>query len=116
MVALLLVRAENNKKLLNCLADLERHGKLKIKGQPRIIKPSNADAAVAEIMNQKPRSITNSSVLIKVEQDTTRSIMNIRKIHPPGHLMVISEEYPIYKKLNSDFLGLTPFKGYHSHK
>jgi hypothetical protein len=116
ILALLVVRSENKKKLLNCLADIERHAKLKIKGQPRLLSSEDSDMVVSKIMKEKPKFKSKQSVMVKVEEDTTRSILSIRKIHPPGHLVVVSEEYPIYKKLIADFEKLTPMKGYYSHK
>ena len=36
---------------------------------------------------------------MKVEEDTTLSIIRIKKIHPPAHVVVISDEYEDYQKL-----------------
>ena len=115
-MALILIRAENQKKLLNTLADIERHAKLKIEGKPRVIASESADKIVKEIIKQKLRSKSEIAVITKVEDDTTKSIVHVRKIHPPAHVMVISEEYKEFKEIEKKFNELPPFKGYYSHK
>jgi hypothetical protein len=42
--------------------------------------------------------------------------MNLRKIHPPVHVIVISEEYPEYEDLNKEFSKSKIFDGYYSSK
>ncbi|HNS25287.1 MAG: DUF356 domain-containing protein [Euryarchaeota archaeon] len=115
-MSLIMVRADSRDKILNSLADIERHAKLKIKGNPRIIQSKMADETAKRIMNQNLKFKSSHSVLVLVESDTTQSIVQIRKIHPPAHLMVISEEYPEYAAMNSEFQNLPHFKGYYSHK
>jgi uncharacterized protein len=115
-MSLIMIRADNKDKILNSLADMERHARLKILGQPRIIESKIADETAKRIMKQNLKFKSSQSVLVKVEGDTTRSIMQIRKIHPPAHLIVISEEYPEYAAMASKFENLPYFKGYYSHK
>jgi hypothetical protein len=111
-----MIRADSKDKILNSLADMERHAGLKINGTPRIIDPKVADKFAERIMKENLKFKSSQSVLVKVEGDTTRSIVQIRKIHPPAHLIVISEEYPEYDNMDSKFQSLPYFKGYYSHK
>ncbi|MDD1764334.1 MAG: DUF356 domain-containing protein [Methanobacteriaceae archaeon] len=115
-MSLIMIRADSKDKLLNSLADMERHAGLKIHGSPRVIEPKIADETAKSIMKQNLKFKSSQSVLVSVEGDTTKSIVQIRKIHPPAHLMVISEEYPEYNNLKSEFKNLPYFKGYYSHK
>ena len=115
-MALILIRAEDQGKLLNTLADIERHAGLKVAGKPRIIDPKTADVIAGKILKQELRSKSDIAVLVRVEDDTTKSIVHIRKIHPPAHVIVISEEYTEFKELEETFHGLTYLKGYYSHK
>jgi len=115
-MALILIRAEDQGKLLNTLADIERHAGLKISGKPRIMDSKKADQIATKILKQKLRSRSAIAVLVRVVDDTTKSIVHIRKIHPPAHVVVISEEYPEFKELESNFNKLSPLKGYYSHK
>jgi uncharacterized protein len=115
-MTLILIRAENQTKILNSLADIERHAGLKINGTPKIIDTTLADKYAMSILNAKLRSKSKIAVLISVQEDTTRSILQIRKIHPPAHLVVISKEYPQWEKLKKIFSTLPPLKGYYSAK
>jgi hypothetical protein len=115
-MALILIRADNQKKLLNALADIERHAKLKIAGKPRIIDPKKADELAKEILKQKIRVNSQIAVLVKVLEDDTKSILQIKDIHPPAHLVVISDEYKSFEKIKNLYDISSPFKGYYSHK
>ena len=42
-MALILIRADTQEKLLNALADIERHANLKIAGKPKLIDTKKAD-------------------------------------------------------------------------
>lgn len=81
-MSLILIQAENQAKLLNSLADIERHAGLKINGSPRIIKNKVADKYAKSIMKDELRSKSKIAVLISVQEDATLSILRIRKIHP----------------------------------
>ena len=100
-MALILVRAMNKKKALNGLADIERHAKLSIIGKPRKVSLKSVHDVTKRVLKQEP---------------TTTSIMNLRKIHPPVHVIVISEEYPEYEDLNKEFSKSKIFDGYYSSK
>lgn len=115
-MALILIRADQEKKILNALADLERHAKLKITGKPRMLPVRDADRVLEGILKGKLKSKTKWAVLVNVEEDTTKSIMQIKQIHPPAHIVVISPEYESYSELNKIFYGLKPFRGYYSFK
>ncbi|MBM4240248.1 MAG: DUF356 domain-containing protein [Euryarchaeota archaeon] len=115
-MALVLIRADNQRKLLNTLADIERHAKLKIVGKPRIMYPEKADKLVENILKQKLRVTCHRASIIKVAEDSTKSIMQVRKIHPPGHVMVISKEYREFEVLKHLFNKLPILKGYYSLK
>jgi hypothetical protein len=116
ILSLILIRAANKKKALNALADIERHAKLTIDGKPRLLDVDEAEDVTRSILKQKPKSVVNLAVLVRVQESTTTSIMNIKKIHPPAHLIVISEEYPVYEELNKKFSSLKTFQGYYSMK
>jgi hypothetical protein len=116
IMALILIRAEDQGKLLNTIADIERHAGLKVAGKPKIIDSRKADEIASKILRQEVRSKSDIAVLVHVEDDTTKSIVQIRKIHPPAHVIVISEEYGEFKALEEVFNGLTYLKGYYSHK
>ena len=115
-MALILIRANSQGKILNALADIERHANLKIAGKPKILDPQVADKIAKGILKQDLRTNCEIAALIKVLDDTTKSIMHIKKIHPPAHLVVISDEYKEFKELKQMYNKLPVLKGYYSHK
>lgn len=58
-MALILVRGENNSKLLNAIADMERHGNLNLMTKPKMIDSSFADSLVEDILNSKLKTKSN---------------------------------------------------------
>ncbi len=115
-MALILIRAMNKRKVLNTLADIERHAKLNIIDKPRIIGIDKVNKVTKRVIKQNPREDIKLAVLAKVQEDTTYTILKIRKIHPPAHIIVISEEYPEYESLNNSFSKLKILNGYYSYK
>ena len=115
-MAIILVRAETQEKLLNALADIERHANLKIAGKPKIVDPKKADIYAKGILKQNLRSKSKIAVIVKVLEDTTKSIMHIKKIHPPAHLVVVSDEYKEFEEIKQIYSRSPPLKGYYSHK
>ncbi len=115
-MTLILIRADNQGKILNAIADIERHANLKISGNPKIIEPQIADKLAKGILKQDLRSKCEIASIVKVLEDTTKSIMHIKKIHPPAHLVVISEEYKEFEEIKKMFSRLPVLKGYYSHK
>lgn len=115
-MAFILVRATNKKKALNSLADIERHAKLTIVGKPKSINTKKAHDVTKAILKKEPRGDVKQAVVVKVKESTTQSIMNLRKIHPPAHLIVISEEYPEYSDIKKEYNKSRIFDGYYSSK
>ncbi len=115
-MALILIRAMNKKKALNALADIERHAGLTIKGKPRVIDVKDIFDVTKRVIKQDPRDDIKFAVLVTVNENTTKSIMGIRRTHPPAHIIVVSEEYPEYKILNDKFYKLKELDGYYSSK
>lgn len=115
-MALILVRGENNTKLLNAINDMERHGNLNLITKPKVIDPVFADSLVESILNSKLRTKSSVATAFFVKEDATLSIMQIKKIHPPAHVVVVSDEYDGYEKLDNLMDDSQDFKGYNSIK
>ncbi len=115
-MALILVRGENNPKLISAISDMERHGNLNLISKPKVIDADFADSLVEDILNSKLRTKSNAATAFFVKEDTTLSIMQIKKIHPPAHVVVVSDEYNGYEELKNLLETAEPLQGYHSHK
>lgn len=115
-MALILVRGENNSKLLSAIVDIERHGNLNLTTKPKVIDATFADSLVEGILNSELKTRSNVAVAFFVKEDTTLSIMQVKKIHPPAHVVVVSDEYGAYSKLEYVLNNAEEFNGYHSTK
>ena len=115
-MALILVRGENNSKLRSAVSDMERHGNLTLITKPKVIDASFADSLVEGILNSKLKTKSNVAIAFFVKEDTTLSIMQVKKIHPPAHVVVVSDEYGAYSKLEYVLNSADDFKGYNSIK
>lgn len=115
-MALILIRGENNSKLLNAIADIERHGNLNLTSKPKVVDAAFADSLVEGILNSKLKTTSNVAAAFFVKEDTTLSIIQVKKIHPPAHVVVVSHEYGAYSKLEYVLNNAQDFHGYHSHK
>ena len=57
--------------------------------------------------------------LVLIRGENNSKILNaiaIKKIHPPAHIVVISNDYDDYKELNKTVNDARVFKGYYSGK
>ena len=115
-MALILIRGENNSKLLSAIADLENHGNLNLVTKPKVVDASFADNLVENILKSELKTKSNVATAFFVKEDTTLSILQIKKIHPPAHVVVVSDEYDGYSKLEYVLNNAEPFKEYHSTK
>jgi len=71
---------------------------------------------VEKILNATLKTKSNVATAFFVKEDTTLSILQIKKIHPPAHVVVVSDEYDGYSQLKNMLDTADDFKGYHSNK
>ncbi|KZX13504.1 DUF356 domain-containing protein [Methanobrevibacter filiformis] len=115
-MALILIRGENNSKILNAIADIERHAKLNIKTKPKAIDSKIADSIVESILKSPLRSKSKVATAFFVEEDITLSIMQVKTIHPPAHVIVVSDEYEEYSRLEGALGDSDNLSGYYFSK
>ena len=115
-MALVLIRGENNSKILNAIADVERHAKLNLTTKPKRIDAKYADKIVENILKAPLRTKSNVATAFRVKEDTATAIVQVKKIHPPAHIVVISHDYADYKELNKTVNNAPIFRGYYSGK
>ena len=115
-MALILIRGENNSKILNAIADVERHAKLNLVTKPKKLDAKIADKVVEHILNAPLRTKSKVATIFRVQEDTATAIVQVKKIHPPAHIVVVSRDYEDYDELNKLFKDSRVFKGYYSGK
>lgn len=115
-MALILVRGENNSKILNAIADIERHADLTLVTKPKKVDPKFADKIVENVLNAPLRTKSKVAAAFRVKEDTTIAILQVKKIHPPAHIVVVSNTYDGYKELTKIVKEGSVFRGYYSNK
>ena len=115
-MALILVRGENKSKLLSAISDMERHGNLTLITKPKVISAEFADSLVEQILKSKLKTNSNVATAFFVKEDTTLSILKIKQIHPPAHIVVVSKEYKGYDELEEKLTIAHDMGGYQSYK
>ena len=115
-MALILIRGENKSKLLSAISDMERHGNLTLTTKPKVISAEFADSLVEQILKSKLRTTSNVATAFFVEEDTTSSILKIKQIHPPAHIVVVSPEYKGYEELKEKLDIAHDMGGYNSYR
>ena len=115
-MALILIRGESNSKLLSAITDMENHGDFNIVSDPKVIDSAFADFLVEGILNSRLRTTSRVATAFFVKEDSTLSILQIKKIHPPAHVVVVSNEYRGYDELKKLLISAKPLQGYHSTK
>ena len=115
-MALILIRGENKSKLLSAISDMERHGNLTLSSKPKVISAEFADSLVEQILKSKLRTKSNVATAFFVNEDTTLSILKIKQIHPPAHVVVVSNEYKGYDELKEKLTIAHEIKEYQSFR
>ena len=75
-MALILIRGETNSKLLNAIADMERHGNLNLVTKPKVVDSNFADSIVEKILNSKLRTKSKVATAFFVKEDTFNEIIS----------------------------------------
>ena len=115
-MALILIRGENKSKLLSAISDMERHGSLTLLSKPKVISAEFADSLVEQILKSKLRTKSNVATAFFVKEDTTLSILKIKQIHPPAHIVVVSPEYRGYEELKEKLTIAHDMEGCKSYR
>ena len=115
-MALILIRGENNAKILNAIADVERHANLTLETKPKKVDPKFADKLVENVLKSPLRTKSKVATTFRVKEDTTIAILQVKKIHPPAHIVVVSNTYDGYRELSKIINEGKVFKGYYSNK
>ncbi|PTD93937.1 hypothetical protein C9439_05065 [archaeon SCG-AAA382B04] len=97
------VRADNRSKLETALSDLEEHANLEIPETPKKIEARKADEILVEVLDSPLEQKCNDAAVCKLKEDPASVINTIKGIHPPAHVVVVSERHDVFDVLNEDY-------------
>ena len=98
-MALILVRGENNSNIITSIEKIEYKCRLRLISKPKLINPFIADSIVESILKSEVRRKSRVAVAFFVEGSDSFSILRIKKIHLPAHVIVVSNSYEEYLRL-----------------
>jgi hypothetical protein len=100
MEAYAVIRADNELKLKTAINDLKKHGKLEFSNIPKQLPPDFADQLLIEVMNTDLKKHCNVAAIIGLNSSAGAAIDALRKIHPPAHIIIVSNRYEIFSELD----------------
>ena len=101
------VRADDMSKVRTALCDLIRYAHLTFDGKPRKLEPAFADNILIHVMKSPLRSCCEAASITQLNEDAGTAIGRLRKIHPPGHVIIVSPRHEIYYELEN-FVDILP--------
>ena len=101
------VRADDVSKVKTVLCDLIRYAHLTFDGKPRKLEPAFADNILINVMKIPLRTCCEAASIASLNEDASAAIGRIRKIHPPGHVIIVSPRHEIYHELKN-FVDILP--------
>lgn len=97
------IRADNRDKLETALSDLENHANLELSNHPKKIESNKADEILVEILNSPLKQQCNDTAVCELQEDPASVINTIKGIHPPAHIVVVSERHNIFDPLSDRY-------------
>lgn len=107
MNSLAVIRADDMAKVRVVLCDLLRYAHLTFDGKPRRLEAAFADNILISVMKNPLRMACEASSIVPLNEDASTAIGRVRKIHPPGHVIIVSPMHDIFHDL-VNFLDILP--------
>ena len=105
----ILVRADNSRKAMTALADLERHADIRVI-EPRLMPKHMAEDLVSEFLNLKSEKKVN--FVVQVNMNAGEVIKRVKKIRPPAHIVVISDRYKSHEIMEANYKEFPKIEGF----
>ncbi len=105
----ILIRADNTRKAMTALADLERHADIRV-FEPRLMPKHMAEDLVSEFLNLKSEKKVN--FVVQVAMNPGEAIKRIMKIRPPAHIVVVTDRYKSYEIMEANYKEFPKIEGF----
>ncbi len=93
------VRADDKDKVRVALGDLMRYAHLTFDGQVRKLDPAFADNILVNVMQSPLRTRCEAAAIVPLNDEASAAIGRLRKIHPPAHIIIVSQRHQIFYEL-----------------
>jgi hypothetical protein len=101
------VRADDMDKVHVALCDLIRYAHLTFDGKARKLEPAFADDILVHIMKSPLKAHCEAACIVSLNEEASAAIGRLRKIHPPAHIIIVSQRHDIYYEL-ANYINLLP--------
>ena len=110
MKSFALIRADDPDKVKIALHDLETYGHMQFSENPKNIATKYADQILMNVMSVTLKNECCSASLVQLETPPGAAISNLKKIHPPAHIIIISPRHDkIYEELTTNYDNFPDF-------
>lgn len=93
------VRADDIDKVRVALCDLIRYAHLTFDGHAKMLEPAFADNILVHVMRIPLKMRCQSAAIVPLNEDASAAIGRLRKIHPPAHIIIVSQRHEIFYEL-----------------
>jgi len=107
-----LLRAESFDKILTSLSDMKRYGDLKVIGKPKVIPEEFSETILKKTLKQDVKIKFKANAIATVEGEGGLIIDRLRKIHPPAHMIAITNKNELYHLVQRSLKDFNNLKGY----
>jgi len=110
MKSFALIRADDPDKVKIALHDLETYGHIQFSENPKNIATKYADHILTSVMGTLLKNECCAASLVQLETPPGAAISNLKKIHPPAHIIIISPRHEkIYDELINNYDNFPDF-------
>jgi len=93
------VRADDIDKVRIALCDLVRYAHLTFDGNAKKLEPALADNILVHVMKSPLRVRCDAACIVSLNEGASAAIGRLRKIHPPAHVIIVSQRHEIFYEL-----------------
>jgi hypothetical protein len=110
MVCFVIFRTDSIKKALTALADLVRHGKIKVY-DPKLIPSETVEKIMLDLCGEikNPKDV---NIVAKTNEKGGRVIFSLKRIHPPAHLIVVTSRHDAFDAIDSNYQNYRSLRGF----
>ena len=101
------IRADDFDKVRVSLCDLMRYAHLTFADKPRRLEPAFADNILVHVMRNPLRTHCGAACIVPLNEDASTAIGRLRQIHPPSHVIIVSQRHEIFYEL-INYVDLLP--------
>lgn len=102
------LRSKSEKKILDTVKIMMNSSEVELAEEPKELEPRVADNILIDVMDTELKNNCSLAGAVKLDTPPGEVINMVTNSKPPAHVIVVSERYDSYRKLNHEFNELDP--------